>query len=162
MYLYGFPQIETEGDTIMLDSSTLNLITVAMGVMFGVAKASSAIKALAASLANGVSQQLMKKALTKTVIYKIAKSISKWFGIKLSKTIFTESVKKAIPLIGATISGTVTYFSFEICCKKLKESLEDTKLSNLNYVFTQEDKEIYDAIVTGETIEDYETNDISD
>lgn len=46
------------------------------------------------------------------------------------------------------LGGEITYLSFKPCCDRLKNSLKDTKLSNLAHVETKEEQEIFDAIVT--------------
>ena len=38
--------------------------------------------------------------------------------------------KKAIPVVGGLIGGSITFLSFGPCCHKLKETLQDTVLSN--------------------------------
>ena len=67
----------------------MNLLVVAMGVMFGVAGANNAVKAMAKALGNGVEKQLMRRALTKGTIYPIVKSIAKWFGVRMTKEVFS-------------------------------------------------------------------------
>lgn len=148
MYLYGFPQIVTDEEETQIDSATMNLLIIAMGVMFGVAGANNAIKAMAKALGNGVQKQLMKQALTKGTVFPIVKGVAKWFGVRMTKEIFTGFFKKAIPVVGGVIGGGITYASFKPCCDRLKDNLKDTKLSNLNHEENEEETEIYDAIVT--------------
>ena len=130
MYLYGFPQIDLEEKGRKFDSETLNVLTICMGVMYGAAGANAAIKSLANALAKGVEKQLLKKALTKGAIYPMVKSISKWFGLHMTKQVFAGAFKTAIPIIGGVIGGGLTFATFKPCCDKLKVSLEDTMLSN--------------------------------
>lgn len=148
MYLYGFPQIVTDEEETQIDSATMNLLIIAMGVMFGVAGANNAIKAMAKALGTGVQKQLMKQALTKGTVYPIVKGVAKWFGVRMTKEIFTGFFKKAIPVVGGVVGGGITYASFKPCCDRLKDNLKDTKLSNLNHEEDEEETEIYDAIVT--------------
>lgn len=147
MYLYGFPEIIAEDNEVQIDTPTMNTLIIALGVMFGVAGANSAIKAMAKALGTGVEKQLMKKALTKGAIYPIVKSIAKWFGVKMTKEVFTGFFKKAIPVAGGVIGGGITYFSFKPCCERLKTSLMDTKLSNPVHKENKEETEIFEAIV---------------
>ena len=146
MYLYGFPEIVSADEEVQIDTPTMNTLILAMGVMFGVAGANNAIKAMAKALGVGVEKQLMKKALTKGTIYPIVKSTAKWFGVKMTKEVFSGFFKKAIPIAGGVIGGGITYFSFKPCCERLKESLMDTKLSNPNHNETQEETEIFELI----------------
>lgn len=54
LYLYGFPELDTSGDGLFLDSETINSLTLCLGVMYGVASAENAVKAMAKALATGV------------------------------------------------------------------------------------------------------------
>ena len=133
MYLYGFPEINTEENCQNFDSETLNILIVCLGAMYGVVGANHALKAMAKALAGGVEKKLMRTALTKGAIYPIVKSISKWFGVRMTKEVFSGFFKKAIPVVGGIIGGGITYMSFKPCCEKLKEALQDTFLTNPNH-----------------------------
>lgn len=133
LYLYGFPQIDTEEQSGKFDEETMNTLIICFGVMHGVAGANNALKAMAKALGNGVEKQLMKKALTKGTLYPIVKKVSKWFGIKMTKEVFTGFFKKALPIIGGVLGGGISYLSFKPCCDKLRKTLQDTILSNPNY-----------------------------
>lgn len=133
MYLYGFPAIDLEETEQTFDSATLNTLIVCMGVMYGVAGANNALKAMAKALANGVERQLLRQALTKGTIYPIVKSTAKWFGVKMTKDIFAGFFKKAIPVVGGVLGGGITYLSFKPCCDRLKKSLRSTMLSMPDY-----------------------------
>ncbi len=146
IYLYGFPQIDVNEKKGTFDSETLNTITICLGVMYGVAGASNAIKAMAKALGTGVEKQLMKQALTKGTIYPIVKNVSKWFGVRMTKEIFSGFFKKAIPVIGGVVGGGITYISFKPCCDKLKESLQDTLLSNPDHISTDEEDKLFNNI----------------
>lgn len=139
LYLYGFPQIEFKESEQAFDTETMNQIILCMGVMFGVANAKNALLAIAKALGTGVEKQLVKKALTKGTIYPIVKSISKWFGVKMTKEVFAGFFKKAIPLVGGVVGGGITYATFKPCCDKLKKVLQDTYLSNPDYKEKEED-----------------------
>ena len=145
MYLYGFPEIDTSVKGEKFDSETLNILTVCLGVMYGVAGASNAIKAMAKSLASGVEKKLINTALTKGTIYPIVKSVSKWFGVRMTKEVFAGFFKKAIPVAGGVIGGGITYVSFKPCCDRLKSVLEDTLLSNPDHQETVEENIIIEA-----------------
>lgn len=147
MYLYGFPQIQIDDDGINLDHGTLNSLTICLGVMYGVASANNAIKAMARALAKGVEKQLLKKALTKGTIYPIVKSVAKWFSVKMTKEVFAGFFKKAIPVVGGAIGGGLTFATFAPCCKRLQKTLSDTSLSNPSHVGDAEENKIYDDII---------------
>ena len=130
LYLYGFPEINISENQQLFDSETLNMLTLCLGVMYGVAGARNALIAMANALAKGVEKQLLKKALTKGTIYPIVKNIAKWFGQKMTKQVFAGFFKKAIPVIGGVVGGSITYLSFKPCCDKLRDTLKNTILSN--------------------------------
>ena len=142
MYLYGFPEIEVKEGQQVFDSETINTLIVCLGTMYGVAGANNALKAMAKALGEGVQKQLMKKALTKGTIYPIVKEVSKWFGVKMTKEVFTGFFKKAIPVAGGVVGGGITYATFKPCCVRLKNTLEDTFLSNPQHIPTDEEVEI--------------------
>lgn len=133
MYLYGFPEIDTTEEGQKFDSATLNMLTICLGVMFGVAGANNAIKTVAKAFACGVEKKLVNAALTKGTIYPIVKKVAKWFGVKMTKEVFAGFFKKAIPIVGGIIGGGFTYISFGPCCEKLKKSLREAYQKDTNY-----------------------------
>lgn len=149
LYLYGFPQIDVTEKGKKFDTETLDILTLCLGVMYGVAGANNALRAVARALGTGVQKQLMKKALTKGTIYPIVRNVAKWFGVRMTKEVFTGFFKHAIPIVGGVIGGSLTYVSFKSCCDKLKESLQDTLLSNPEHKETQEEKELVIDIESG-------------
>ena len=68
LYLYGFPEIDTEEKGQKFDSETMNILIICLGVMYGAAGANNAIKAMAKALATGVEKKLINAALTKGTI----------------------------------------------------------------------------------------------
>ncbi len=142
LYLYGFPEIDTEEAGSKFDDGTMNTLIICFGVMYGTAGANNAVKAMAKALGVGVEKQLIKKALTKGTLYPIVKSVAKWFGVKMTKEVFAGFFKKAIPIVGGVLGGGLTYLSFKPCCDKLKKSLRDTILSNPHYKPVFEDDTI--------------------
>lgn len=145
MYLYGFPEIDTKAEGEKFDSETLNILTVCLGVMYGVAGANNAIKSMAKALARGVEKKLINAALTKGTIYPIVKNVAKWFGVRMTKEVFAGFFKKAIPVVGGVVGGGITYISFKPCCERLKASLQDTFLSNPNHQETEDENIIIDV-----------------
>lgn len=150
MYLYGFPEIEVNVNTNQLNSSTINMLTVCLGAMFGVSQAATVIKVMAAKLAEGVHKKLLQKALTKGMVYPIVKKIASWFSVKMTKEIFAGFFKKAIPVVGGVISGGMTYYTFGQCCNRLQEELRNTPLVNKEYDLSEEEEIIsveFDEII---------------
>ena len=153
LYLYGFPEISADEEGLQLDSETSNAIIVCLGIMNGVAGANNAIKAIAKALSAGVEKQLMKMALTKGAIYPIVKSVMKWFGVTLTKSLFAGAVKKAIPVVGGVVGGGITFATFKPCCYRLKKALQDTMLSNPSHVSTIEEDALFASIMSGQIID---------
>ena len=153
LYLYGFPEITVGEDGVSLDTGTMNTIILCLGVMNGVAGANNAVKAMARALAVGVEKQLMKKALTKGVVYPIVKQVAKWFGVRMTKSLFTGAIKKAIPVVGGVIGGGITFLAFGPCCHKLQETLKDTQLSNPDHQETETEREIFEGIMQEEVVD---------
>lgn len=157
LYLYGFPEVDSDEEGILLDSHTINQIIVCLGVMNGVAGANKAIKGMAKALAAGVEKKLLNTALTKGTFYPLVKAIAKWFGVKMTKEMFAGFFKKAIPVVGGLVGGGITFLSFKPCCYRLKEALQDTMLSNPNHQSTAEEDAFVAAINEGTILDtDYE------
>ena len=121
--------------------------------MNGVAGASNAIKGMAKALAAGVEKQLLKMALTKGAFFPFVKSVMRWFGVKLTKTVFAGFFKKAIPLAGGVISGGITFLTFKPCCYRLKNVLQQTALSNPEHVSSEGEDEVFDRIISGKVFD---------
>lgn len=153
LYLYGFPEIDSDDEGISLDSETINRIIVCLGVMNGVAGANNAIKALAKALSVGVEKKLLTTALTKGTLYPILKSTLRWFGVSLTKEIFAKTIKNAIPVVGGVVGGGITFISFKPCCGRLKDVLTDTMLSNPKHVSSTEEEHIFSHIIDGTAYE---------
>ena len=153
LYLYGFPEIDSDDEGISLDSETINRIIVCLGVMNGVAGANNAIKALAKALSVGVEKKLLTTALTKGTLYPILKSTLRWFGVSLTKEIFAKTIKNAIPVVGGVVGGGITFISFKPCCVRLKDVLTDTMLSNPKHVSSTEEEHIFSHIIDGTAYE---------
>ena len=143
LYLYGFPELDTSEEKLVLDSETINSLTLCLGIMYGVANANNAIKAMAKALASGVEKKLLRAALTKGTIYPIVKSIAKWFSVSMTKQVFAGFFKKAIPLVGGAIGGGLTFVTFKPCCERLKDALRDTMLSNPEHISSNEEDALY-------------------
>ena len=129
LYLYGFPEINVENG-VNIDDETMNLITLCLGVMYGVEGSVASIKILSNALGKGVEKKLLQKALTKGTFYPIVKKISRWFSVCMTKQFFAGFFRKAIPVVGGVVGGGITYLSFKPCCDNLKKSLQDTALCN--------------------------------
>lgn len=122
-YIYGWPDLlDKDGN---LSDDAVNLLTVFLGVMSGVAVANEGINKAARAFSVQVVKRLPKMALTKTVIYPIAKQVAKWLGIQLTKENFAKALGKAIPVLGGIISGGITLSTFLPQARRLKKKLQE-------------------------------------
>lgn len=153
LYLYGFPEIDTDEEGLYIDTETMNTIILCLGVMNGVAGANNAIKGMAKAFAIGVEKKLMNTALTKGAFYPFVKAVAKWFGVRMTKEIFSGFFKKAIPVVGGVIGGGITFLSFKPCCMRLKNALQDTMLSNPQHVSSEQEDKIVASIINGDIID---------
>ena len=147
MYLYGFPEIDATEREGVFDAETMNILTLCLGVMYGVQQANVALKAMATALGSGVEKKLLAMALTKGTLYPMVKGVLKWFNVNLTKKVFAGFFKKAIPVVGGVVGGGITYISFKPCCDRLKASLQDTLLSNPEHHATAEEKQMVDEMI---------------
>lgn len=145
LYLYGFPEINIDNG-VNIDDGTMNLITLCLGVMYGVKGATASLKLFSTALGKGVEKKLLAKALTKGTFYPMVKKIAKWFSVRMTKQIFAGFFKKAIPVVGGVVGGGITYLSFKPCCDNLKKSLQDTILSNPNSKEQMDNSKILDML----------------
>lgn len=130
-YLYGYPDLNNADD--VLDDAVLNELLIFLGVMFGVQGAEVALKKLAVMMAAHVEKQLLKKALTKGVVYPIVKKIAKAIGVKMTREVFAKGVGKTVPVVGGVVSGGLTYATFKPCCYRLQKELEKNFISDVEY-----------------------------
>lgn len=126
LYLYGFADLNDKKGGLT-DEAT-QILTIFVGVMFGSQAAVNGLKELLAMAAKGIPTQLAKVAITKTTTYQLFKQVAKFLGVKLSKDTFLKGVGKVIPLVGAPISGAITYYTFKPMAMKLKKYLSENCL----------------------------------
>jgi hypothetical protein len=127
-YLYSWPDLFSDEDGEM-DDATMNVLILFLGVMVGANAASSAVSKLAEMVARQVARKLPQQALTKGVIYPLAKKVATQLGVQMTKQVFAKGVSKMVPVIGAVISGGLTLGTFAPMCNKLKKHLADTDLT---------------------------------
>ena len=150
MYLYGYPSLQEASIDTQIDSQTMNALILCLGIMNGVAGANNAMKVMAKALASGVEKQLLRRALTKGTFYPIVKSIMKWFNVRLTKGLFASFFKKAIPVVGGVLGGSITFFSFKPCCVRLQKALQDTALSNPDSILSEDEQVLYEELISDE------------
>ena len=118
IYLYGWPSLTDVNN--QLDDESLNIMTLFVGAMMG---NKVAIEAL-----TKVVGQVSKNAgirISETVIAQYAIKIAQWIGINMTKEGFAKGVGKVLPLVGAPVSATITYYTFRPMARRLKKHLDE-------------------------------------
>ena len=63
----------------------------------------------------------------------------------MTKQIFANGVSKAIPLVGAAISGGITFSTFKPMSEKFRKYLASCELANTDYYRNMEEEPIADV-----------------
>ncbi|MEV0204241.1 hypothetical protein AB0H97_03475 [Streptomyces sp. NPDC050788] len=149
-YLYSWPDLfSDDGDNV--DDATMGMLTLFFGVMFGAQSANAAVGKVAEMMAKQVAKKLPQKALTNGVIYPIVKKVAAYIGAEMTKQTFAKSVSKAIPVVGAAISGTLTFATYRPMAKRLKKHLADSELARpMPRVVVVEAEEVYEPSVVAQ------------
>ncbi|MFG3205811.1 hypothetical protein [Streptomyces sp. NPDC048192] len=149
-YLYSWPELfSDEGDDV--DDATVGVLTLFFGVMFGTQSANAAVGKVAGMMSEQVAKKLPQKALTKGVVYPIVKKVAAYIGVKMTKESFAKAVSKAIPLVGAAVSGGLTFATYLPMAKRLKKHLAGLPLADPSHRATE------GAVVDGEVVEERES-----
>lgn len=130
-YLYGADDLWQDGK--IDDDKVQSQLLLYCGVMFGVSGAVSGVRVLSTQIAKTTAKKLPQKALTKTFWYPIIQKIGKAIGVKVTKTAFSKSVEKVIPVVGGVISGGLTFASMMPMANRLQ-----TTLDSANFGYTEE------------------------
>lgn len=133
-YLYGEKDLCESG--VPEDEHVMNQLVLYCGVMLGATGAAQAVRFLSANLAKQILKKLPQKALTKTFLYPIVKSIVKFFGFTMTKSVFAKGISKAVPLIGGVVSGGITFASMRPMGMRLVDTLDKA-----HFEYTEEDAE---------------------
>ncbi|WP_406724324.1 hypothetical protein WJ438_06305 [Streptomyces sp. GD-15H] len=149
-YLYSWPDLfSDEGDDV--DDATMGVLTLFFGVMFGTQSANAAVGKVAGMMSKQVAKKLPQKALTKGVVYPIVKKVAAYLGVQMTKQSFAKSVSKAIPVVGAVVSGGLTFATYLPMAKRLKKHLAGLPLAEPSH------RVVEGEIVDGEVVEDHES-----
>ena len=118
IYLYGWPSLTDVNN--QLDDESKNIMTLFVGVMMG-------SKMAAEVLSKTVTQVSMKAGvkISETLMAQYAVKIAQWIGINMTKEGFAKGVGKVLPLVGAPISATISYYTFRPMARRLKKHLDE-------------------------------------
>lgn len=127
-YIYSWPELfDANGDG--LDSATESMLTLFIGVMLGVNAAQAGVAQVSALIAKEVARKLPQKALTKGAVYPLVKKVAGVLGIQMTKQVFARSAAKVVPLVGAVVSGSLTFATFMPMSKRLQKHLATLPLT---------------------------------
>lgn len=149
IYLYGWHDLSL--DSKEMNEETKNLLTLFVGIMFGVNGAVNTVNKLAAQVAKQVVKKLPQKALTKGVIYPIVKKVATILGVQMTKQIFAKGVAKVVPVVGAVVSGGLTYAMFKPMSEKLRKHLASGELASVEYYKSMDDGSVIDVEILDDT-----------
>ncbi|MFE5188445.1 hypothetical protein [Streptomyces sp. NPDC056628] len=127
-YLYSWPDLFS-GDGDDMDDATEGVLTLFVGVMFGAHSANTAVGKVAEAMSKQVAKKLPQKALTKGFIYPLVKKVAGHLGKEMTKQTFARAVSKAVPVVGAVVSGGLTFATFLPMAKKLKNHLAELDMT---------------------------------
>lgn len=127
-YLYSWPDLFDEAGDGM-DSATESMLTLFIGVMFGVNAAQAGVTQVSALIAKQMAKKLPQQALTKGTLYPIVKKVATILGVQMTKQIFAKSAAKIVPLVGAAVSGSLTFATFLPMSKRLRKHLASLPLT---------------------------------
>ncbi len=127
-YLYSWPDL-FDNDNEEIDDATKGMLVLFVGVMFGTQSANAAVGKVAAMLSEQAVKKLPQKALTKGLVYPMVKKVAAHLGQQMTKQTFAKAVSKAVPLVGAAVSGGVTLATYLPMAKRLKKHLAGLELT---------------------------------
>lgn len=121
-YLYGWQSFLNDLDEI--DDETLGKLTAFLGVMMGVAGASSSVTAFAVQVARpAVQKKVAAVALTKTAWYPVMKKTLAIVGVQVTKQSFAKAVTTVVPVVGGFVSGGLTFVALSTQASRLSTHL---------------------------------------
>ncbi len=149
IYLYGWQDLSL--DAKEMKEETKNLLTLFVGIMFGVNGAVKAVNKIAAQVAKQIAKKLPRKALMKGAIYPVVKKVATMLGVHMTKDVFARGVSKTVPVVGAVVSGGLTFVTYKPMAEKLRKYLASCEVADVEHY------KIIDSVMTVEDDEPEET-----
>ena len=118
IYLYGWPSLTDVNN--QLDDESKNIMTLFVGVMMGNKVAIEALTKMVTQMSANAGMKISETVLAHYVV-----KIAQWIGINMTKESFAKGVGKVLPLVGAPISATITYYTFRPMARRLKKHLDE-------------------------------------
>lgn len=123
-YLYGWQALLDDMEET--DDESVAVLASMLGVMMGVGGANQAIGAFAArTVQPAIRRNVARQALTKTPWYPVLKSVLRQVGVKITKDTVAKSAAKVVPVLGAAVSGSLTYAGLSTQSRRLMAHLRD-------------------------------------
>jgi hypothetical protein len=143
-YIYSWPDLfEEDGDEV--DDATEGILTLFVGVMFGVQLAQAGVAKLSTMMAEQVLKKLPQQALTHGAIYPVVKKVAAYLGVRMTKQLFAGGVAKIIPVLGSALSGGLTFATFLPMSKRLQKHLASLELTKPGHQREDEDEDVDDV-----------------
>ena len=123
-YIYG----EANDFTKMQDDDRMTKLLLYIGAMFGIEAASQVLALMSYNAGRILAKKFGQVAVTKVlngVPWKVARTIAKMLGVKLTKGVVQKGISKVVPVLGGVVSGALTYATFGPMAKKLQCALRD-------------------------------------
>ncbi len=118
MYLYGWPPLTVEKN--QFDDESLNILTLFVGAMMGSKVAVETLSKVVVSVSKNAGVKISETVFATYVI-----KIAQWIGINMTKESFAKGMGKVLPIVGAPISATITYYTFRPMARRLKKHLDE-------------------------------------
>ena len=119
-YLYGWHDLVADAD--QTDDDAIGVLA----VFFGVGGAAQSLTAFARLVATTAYQNhVTKKALMGITWYPVVKYSLRVIGINITKSTFTKSVSKVVPVIGGFVSSGLTFMALQAQSSRLKAHLRE-------------------------------------
>jgi hypothetical protein len=144
-YIYSWPDLFADAGE-ELNEATESMLTLFVGVMFGVQLAQAGVSKVSTMIAAQMLKKLPQQALTKGTIYPIVKMVALRLGADMTKYIFAGGVAKLIPLIGAVLSGGLTFATFLPMSKRLQKHLASLELTKPGHRVDEDDAFVVEVI----------------
>ncbi len=130
-YLYGWRDLFPEGE-LELDEEAENRLILLLGALHGVEAANKGLAHVASQAAKGAAKYVPRTALAQSWYYPLVKTVAAQVGVRVTRQSFGNAVSKAVPLVGAAVSGGMTAVTFGHMAKEFKQQLRTIAIEGLS------------------------------
>lgn len=128
-YLYGYPDLR--GENGELSEEAKNALVLLLGAMMGSDTAKEGLDKISKLLVTEPNEGIPQLPSTEEFWHPVVKEVSEWIGLKMTKEVTAKATVKVIPLIGAAVSGAMTFATFKESAKSLQKILKKQMLSRM-------------------------------